>query len=521
MGLFDYLTILRRYWLVVVASVVAAIGVAFLTGSVTPPPPPAPTYEATAYLLSNTTPTQASQALADPATVADLARIAPIPERVADEIGFEDDPQRLVSRVSVMPDEQTGFLIITATSTRPNEAERLAAAFADELLIRLVELKRQDFDRRAEEIEIQIAGLEQDLEVVEGSEAIAIQSELARLRTDLRSYRIDPDPGFTIVTPPTARLTAADGFQAPRSSVGRMLIASGVGLILGVVLALVVEHVDTRIHTKESAEESYGAPVLVEIPEISRRDRRSIVTDINPESVPAHAFQLLAAEVVRAVATDGLHPPSAGRAMTVLVTSAGPGEGKSIVVANLAVALADISKKIVVLSCDFRRPTIDSLFGVSREGGLVDAIRFGNGEAVLPGVLQKTSVDGVWIVPSRPHTDSPGRLLKSKTMARVMQEARGEADIVLVDTPPILVASDAMLLLPEVDGVLVVARTGKTTSLHAERTMELLRRADAPVMGVILNGVANLATPRGYDRYHRSEGPGGGFPPLVRPSQED
>jgi Mrp family chromosome partitioning ATPase len=78
-----------------------------------------------------------------------------------------------------------------------------------------------------------------------------------------------------------------------------------------------------------------------------------------------------------------------------------------------------------------------------------------------------------------------------------------------------------MLLLPEVDGVLVVARTGKTTSLHAERTMELLRRADAPVMGVVLNGVVNLASPRGYDRYHRSEEPGGGIPPLPRPSQED
>jgi capsular exopolysaccharide synthesis family protein len=519
-GFVEYLTVVRRYWIVVAASMVGAIVIALLTGSVTPPPPPAPTYEAAAYLLSNTAPTQASQGLADPAAVAGLARIAPIPGRVADAIGFEGDPQKLVSKISVVPDDQTGFVIITAISTRPKEAEQLATAFVDELLNRLVELKSQDFDRRAEEIEIQIAGLEQDLEGVEGTEAVPIQSEIARLRSELRSLSIEPDPGFTVVTEPTARLVSADGFQAPRSSVGRLLIAFTIGLIFGVVLALVVGQLDTRIYTKESAEESYGAPVLIEIPEIPRRDRKSIVTDVKPDSMPAHAFQLLAAEVVRSAPMNGSRR-TPGEALTVLVTSAGPSEGKSMVVANVAVALADIGKRVIVLSCDFRRPTVDSLFGVPTEGGLIDAIRFGNGEPVLTGVLQKTAVDGVSIAPSRPYADSPGRLLKSKAMARVMQEARGQADVVLVDTPPILVASDAMLLLPEVDGVLVVARTGKTTVTYAERMMELLSRAGAPVMGVILNRVARIASPRGYERYHRSGNSSEGFPALVRPSQED
>jgi non-specific protein-tyrosine kinase len=189
-----------------------------------------------------------------------------------------------------------------------------------------------------------------------------------------------------------------------------------------------------------------------------------------------------------------------------LVTSAAPGEGKTLVVANLAATYAELGKRVLVLSCDFRRPKIHRLFGVPNDQGLSKALEAGNGRPILRGHVRSTSLTNVRVVPSGETPESAGELLTSRNMREALIEARKDADIVLLDTPPVLATSDASHLFPEVDTVLLVARAGKTTAEVAERSSELLRRMRAPVVGVALNGSTEEMVPRGYYRSER-EGP--------------
>jgi capsular exopolysaccharide synthesis family protein len=325
------------------------------------------------------------------------------------------------------------------------------------------------------------------------------------------------------------------GFQPPRSRGGRMFFAGVLGLLVGVGIVLLLERIDTKIRSKRAAEQHFALPVLAEIPRLSWRDSRkaSVTAAEEPRSALADSFRLLEAGVSRlalngdrreeretgeeAIA-EGRNPAPAKRPVgprTILVTSAGPGEGKTLVVANLAATYAELGKKVLVLSCDFRRPRIHRLFGVPNDSGLSEALEAGNGRPILRGHVRSTSLSNVRVVPSGATPESAGELLTSRNMRHALLEARKEADIVLLDTPPILATSDASHLFSDVDTVLVVARAGKTTAEVAERSSELLRRLRAPVVGVALNGSTDEMVPRGYYRSERDEPSGngmGGFP---------
>jgi succinoglycan biosynthesis transport protein ExoP len=314
-----------------------------------------------------------------------------------------------------------------------------------------------------------------------------------------------------------------------------MFFAGVLGLLVGVGIVLLLERIDTKIRTKRAAEQHFSLPVLAEIPRLPWRDghRVTVTAAEEPRSALADSFRLLEAGVSR-LALDGERrgqkqpderaipgakeespPREPSRSRTILVTSAGPGEGKTLVVANLAATYAELGKKVIVLSCDFRRPRIHRLFGVPNDRGLSEALEAGNGSPVLRGHVRSTSLANVQVVPSGATPESAGELLTSRNMRHALGEARQEADIVLLDTPPILATSDASHLFPQVDTVLVVARVGKTTAEVAERSSELLRRMRAPVVGVALNGSTEEMVPRGYYRSERDMAVGngmGGFP---------
>ncbi len=290
------------------------------------------------------------------------------------------------------------------------------------------------------------------------------------------------------------------GFQPPRSRIGRLLLAGTIGLLVGLGLALLLERFDTRIRTKEAAERHFGLPVLAEIPAIPRRraGAKGIVTSDRPTSPAADGFRLLAASIGRAPSGNGARrgplPAAPGRVQSILVTSAAPGEGKSIVVANLAAAFSQMLQRVLVLSCDLRHPYVHRLLGVENGGGLADVLRKRqDGQPVLDSYVKKTLLPGVQLVPSGPPPPQPSSLLTTETMRRALEEARELADVVILDTPPILHASDAAHLIEEVDLVLLVARAGSTRVEQAARASELLKRLDAPVAGVALNQSAGMA----------------------------
>jgi capsular exopolysaccharide synthesis family protein len=195
----------------------------------------------------------------------------------------------------------------------------------------------------------------------------------------------------------------------------------------------------------------------------------------DPHSPSAEAYRSLAANLQFAYADRQLQ--------TIGITSTSEGEGKSTTVANLAVALAQTGRRVIVIDADLRRPEQHTLFGVTRDHGLTDLLlRDSSGQ--LP--LQETSVPGVRVVASGPSPVNALEALGSRRFDQVLALARAEADFVLVDTPPAGALADVAVIAPRLEGVLLVVSAGRTKRDLARRAREQLERVNANILGVVL-----------------------------------
>lgn len=214
----------------------------------------------------------------------------------------------------------------------------------------------------------------------------------------------------------------------------------------------------------------------------------SLITLTDPRSPVAEAFRTLRTNLDFS-SLD--HPVK-----TLIVTSAGPGEGKSTTLANLAVTTAQSEKKVYLVDCDLRRPTLHKLFGVSNDVGLTTMMR---DEALRESPpLLETGVPGLWLLPSGPLPPNPSELLGSKRMEEIIATLKQQADIVLFDAPPITVVTDAAVLASKVDGVLLVFCAGRTKRDHARKAKALLEKVNARLIGVALNNVRFDSTLQTY-----------------------
>ncbi|MGH9195455.1 MAG: CpsD/CapB family tyrosine-protein kinase, partial [Acidimicrobiia bacterium] len=249
-------------------------------------------------------------------------------------------------------------------------------------------------------------------------------------------------------------------------------------------LALFLERMDTSIRTRAAAEREFGNPVLAEVGDLLPG------TGLSGRQLDARnsdRFRLLAAQIAsngsRTLATRGDRT-----ALSILVTSPGPEEGKTTIAALLANALAEIGRKVLVVSADLRDPEIDRLFSVTSSPGLTDALESQDQDPLGQRVVT-TDVPGLELLPSGEATDRPTQLLASPRMGKVFAQARARADAVIIDSSPILASGDAVLLLNHADLILVVARSGVTNAEAAGSTSQILDRMGSSRWGVILNGV--------------------------------
>jgi len=502
----------RRRWPVVAATVLVALMAGWLTTRVVPTGPPVRTYEATSVLLSD----QASSfgfpgtGVYNLRTLAALVKVGDVPKLVASELGHQGDPLDLTLKIRSNGNPETGILRITATSTDPNEAKLLADTFADQLLLFMNERIGLTSNDEAKELRERIQILRAEITELDGQigsdptgDELAVADRNAKInvvtglieRLNLVTSQATSTSGLTKIQDAVPLPIETGGFIEVRSWPSRLLLAAVLGLLAAVGIVFLLERLDTRIHTKEAAERHFDLPVLAEIPFVRRWQRRPrIAVATDPKSPAADSFRLLAAGIMRRPPT----PPQ-----VILVTGPGPTEGKSTTVANLAAAFAEVGKKVLVLSCDLHRPTIHSLFGVPNSRGLTDALRAEReGHTIINGQRWRTAMTNVRLIPSGFVPEKPGELLASPLMRQVIAEAREVSDVVLIDTAPILAASDATHLFPLVDAVVVIGRAGKTTALAAQRTSELLLRLGAPVVGAALNGTTRATLPRGYYHYY-------------------
>lgn len=283
------------------------------------------------------------------------------------------------------------------------------------------------------------------------------------------------------------------------------------GSLIGCGVACSLDRAERTFRSVEEIREALDIPVVGCVPTASDRDAKQLATysQLAPSIFTVHQDGSLQAEAFRGVRTSLYYSTLRQNHKVIQITSPLPGDGKSTLAANLAVAIAKSGKRVLVVDADFRRPMIAKLFGIPSDGrpGLGAVIA---GSAELSQALTKTQVDNLYLIPARERPRQPSELLTTPQFAAFLQMVRKQFDFVLVDTPPLLPVTDPSVVAAQVDGVLLTVRIRKGVRVAALRAVEMLRALDANIQGIVVNGwSASRGTHVGRYEYNYGYGEAG------------
>ena len=231
-------------------------------------------------------------------------------------------------------------------------------------------------------------------------------------------------------------------------------------------------------------------PLLGAVPSLPKdvpENERALYSHLYSRSLTSEAFRSIRSFLQTFVA------PGLGR--TILITSSVPGEGKSCTATGLAIAFAKLGARTLIIDADLRRPRLDSIFELPQSPGLSDLLA---GNTTPKQIIHKTDIDGLHVLPCGSRVDNPNEMLSSHAMPKLLSHLRKAFHVVIVDSAPAALVSDAMTLGRQVDGVCVVVRSGLVDHTLADKTIRNLSRGGATVLGVILN---DAPTSKDISRY--------------------
>lgn len=211
--------------------------------------------------------------------------------------------------------------------------------------------------------------------------------------------------------------------------------------------------------------------------QVLQKAARTLITNLNPKSPISEQYRTIRTNLQFASVDQEIR--------TMLVTSSGPSEGKSMTASNVATVFAQQGKKVLLIDGDLRKPTMHYTFRVSNLSGLSNYLV---GQNKLSDVVSQTEVENLSIMPCGPIPPNPAELLGSDAMSKLIEEAKETYDMVIFDTPPVLAVTDSQILANAVDGVLLVVRSKHTQQEASQKAKELLDNAHAKLLGVVLNG---------------------------------
>lgn len=205
-------------------------------------------------------------------------------------------------------------------------------------------------------------------------------------------------------------------------------------------------------------------------------NKRSLITMLSPKSPVSEQYRTVRTNIQFSAVDKEMR--------SILVTSSGPGEGKSTTVSNLAVVFANQGKRVLLVDADLRKPTAHYTFDVSNMNGLTNVL---TKSSSLEDAVSQTKEPNLYVLASGPIPPNPAELLGSKAMDEFIQDAYKVYDVILFDTPPILAVADAQILSNHVDGTILVVYSGETEMEAAGKAKELLQASKAKLLGAVLN----------------------------------
>ncbi|MDF2440322.1 MAG: hypothetical protein JWN98_1306 [Abditibacteriota bacterium] len=265
-------------------------------------------------------------------------------------------------------------------------------------------------------------------------------------------------------------------------------------LVLALACAALLEQLDTSIHSVDDIEPLLQTPVLGSMPLLRGRAERRLAHITGAQ--PMAPVVLESCRIIRSnLAFATMDAP----VRSVLITSADPGEGKSLSALNLATVMAFDGRSVVLVDCDLRRPSQHTLNGLPLEPGITNVLA---GESTVEETLQSTSVKNLKVLTAGTLPLNPPELLGSRDTRQLLNTLKEMFDIVIIDSPPILALTDAQVLCSVADGVAMVVAADSTPRAHVQRAQGMLRRAGGRVLGVIFNKVKKYNNPDAYGGYY-------------------
>jgi len=499
-----YAQIVRRWWWLIAGLVVAALGIVY----VTTPARFVDRYEATHVLLVEDTGDSGRSTAANPEIVALWAEETEVLERAAAAIGPGVDPERLGRDIEVRTNRNVGTVLITATDLNPQRAALKANTVADETVAFLAEREATRQLEAEEDLAAQEASLRERVSTLDAAiannppDVETLTAERDALIRQLGSVLEAQDAQASTVVYTTIdeadRGTKQDRLPGTRSRAERMALAAAVALVLGFGLALTLDRSDTRVRTRRGAEEHFGLPVIAEVVKFPFWSRwRKLVVVREPDTAVAESYRTLRSALMLlepdvdpqwsgGEPLPGPGADSAPRGEVIMITSAGSGDGKSTTVSNLAAAYGESGYSVLMLSFDLQRIRARRRVRTTRNPGVTEFLAAAP-PIPLASLVMGTNVRGVSMVGIGSAARPPGGQLADQQ--RLIDEARALADVVLIDTAPLLASSINRELATMVDGVVALCRVGRTTTSQAERCGDLLAQIRAPAIGVVMTGV--------------------------------
>ncbi len=449
------------------------------------------------------------------ATYADIARRKPVREGVLETLGLSWLPD-----YSVQPIPNTQLLEISVLDTDPVRAQAVANTLAEQIILqsptnRPDDLKRQEFiNQRLDALEIKIQETQSELDIrqdeltnLTSARQIAdMQNQISSLQAKLDALQLN----YTSLLANTQggalnSLSIIEPANLPIAPIGSnrlmtILTASVIALILAVSAAYLLTFLDNSIKSPDEIKRITNLPTLGAIPLIpGDNNPDKLVVTREPRSPISEAYRTLRTGVQFSMID---RPEST----SIQITSCNPSEGKSVTAANLAAVIAQAGFKVLIMDADLRRPMVHKIFSVDNRLGVTDFFRnlrpadydqqFDN---ILSQLVRPTSQEGLWVLSSGPIPPNPSELLGSNANKQLIASLKSRFDYLILDSPPVMIVTDAVVLSTLVDGSIMVIDAETTQKGQLKQATDRLREVNANILGIVANRISPKSD--GYSGY--------------------
>ncbi|MBM0124305.1 polysaccharide biosynthesis tyrosine autokinase [Pimelobacter simplex] len=457
----QFLTVLGRRWMSIVAIILLALGVSSaITFTRTP------MYESKTQIfltvdVRDTTDAYAALLFASnrAASYATVVKSTGLAELVKNDLNLKMSAEELASRFDAEVVESTSLIQISYKDENPQDARTIA-------------------DYATEKFTTYVAGLETPGEAGDSATTAGNPADsLTRAEvTDKASVATQVSPDVVL----------------------NLVVATLIGILLGIGLAVAREILDRTIRTADHVAELTESPVLASIGFDGDIRSAPLLTDLGGFAARTEAFRLLRTNL-QFIDLD--HQPRC-----LVISSAVPGEGKTMTSTNLAVALAQTGRNTLIIDADLRRPRVASTLGLDPAIGLTTALV---GKTEIHDAIQVHEASGLHVLASGAKPPNPTEILQSKITHDLIRRLRSSYDMVIIDAPPLLPVADASVLAKLADGVIIVVRHAKTTKDQVNEAINRLNQVGARLYGVVVNMVAKRAIGSYYYYYYEETSPSG------------